>query len=96
MKYQINNSGKSLKWDNPLIGSQERALLVAQYVGDYLQSNIKYNYQYRGNPELNANDVIRQENDFISNMQVVISEHKIGFNGALSGEITARRRIAEG
>ena len=96
VKYQINNSGKSLKWDNPLIGSQERALLVAQYVGDYLQSNIKYNYQYRGNPELNANDVIRQENDFISNMQVVISEHKIGFNGALSGEITARRRIAEG
>ena len=96
VKYQINNSGKSLKWDNPLIGSQERALLVAQFVGDYLQSNIKYNYKYRGNPELNANDVIRQENDFISNMQVVVSEHKIGFNGALSGEITARRRIAEG
>jgi len=90
--YQINNSGKSLRWDNPLVGSQDRAIAVAEFVGDYLQSNLSYNYKYRGNPELNANDVIKQENDFIADMEVIVSEHKIGFNGALSGEITARRR----
>ena len=93
VKYQVNDSGKSLVWDNPLIGTQERALLVAEFVGEYLKSNISYNYKYRGNPELDCNDVIIQENDFTPNMQVVVSEHKIGFNGALSGEITARRRL---
>lgn len=95
VKYQINDSGKSLVWDNPLIGTQERALLVAEYVGEYLKSNVNYNYKYRGNPELDCNDVILQANDFVPDMQVVVSEHKIGFNGALSGEITARRRISE-
>ena len=94
-KYQVNDTGKTLTWDNPLIGTQARALEVAQFVGDYLKSNLSYNYKYRGNPELNANDVITQENDFIADMEVTVSEHKIGFNGALSGEITARRR-AEG
>ena len=91
--YSVNSTGKVLRWDNPLIGTQDRALLVAQFVGDYLRSNLSYNYQYRGNPELNANDVIGQENDFIADMKVVVSEHKIGFNGALSGEITARRQV---
>lgn len=93
--YQVNDSGKSLVWDNPLIGTQDRALAVAEYIGEYLRSNINYNYKYRGNPELDCNDVILQANDFVPNMQVVVSEHKIGFNGALSGEITARRRISE-
>ena len=95
VKYQINDTGKSLIWDNPLIGDADRALQVAQFVGDYLKSNISYNYSYRGNPELDANDVITQENDFTDNMKVVVTDHKIGFNGALKGEITARRRLTE-
>lgn len=95
VKYQINDTGKSLLWDNPLIGDAQRAAEVAKFVGDYLKSNLSYNYSYRGNPELDANDVITQENDFTPDMKVVVTDHKIGFNGALKGEITARRRLEE-
>ncbi len=94
--YPVNATGKSLTWDNPLVGDKDRALIVAQFVGDYYASNIQYDYEYRGNPELNTNDIILQENDFVSDMQVVVTEHTIKFNGGLSGNITARRRITNG
>lgn len=92
VSYSVNPNGKSLTWDNPLIGSAEVAESVAEFVGEYLKSNLSYSYEYRGNPELDTNDVILQENDFSPNMQVVVTEHTIKFNGGLDGEIKARRK----
>ena len=89
--YNVNPTGKVLTWNNPLIGSEEVAQRVAEFVGDYLRSNLSYNYEYRGNPELETSDIVKQENDFTYDMQVVITEHTIKFNGGLDGEITARR-----
>ena len=91
--YPINPTGKSLRWDNPIVGDKARAQLVAEFVGDYLKSNVSYNYEYRGNPEVEVNDVITQDNDFVPDMETIISEHTINFNGAFKGEITARKKI---
>lgn len=90
--YPVNATGKSLEWKNPLVATEARAEAIAQFVGDYVDSNIFYDYDYRGNPEYDVNDTIRQENDFTPDMQTIITDHKIGFNGGLSGQITSRRR----
>lgn len=89
----LNQEGKSVRWENPLISSKNEAARVANYLAAKLKDNIIYEYEYRGNPELDVGDIIRQENDFNPNLKVVIQEHKIGFNGALSGEIVAKRRL---
>ena len=91
--YPVNDTGKELEWKNPLVDTFARASFIAHFVGEYLRSNISYDYDYRGNPEYDANDTVLQENDFVPDMQTIITEHTIDFNGALSGHITARRRI---
>jgi hypothetical protein len=91
--YPVNDTGKELEWKNPLVDTAARAEIIAEFVGEYLRSNISYDYDYRGNPKYDANDTILQENDFVQDMQVVITEHTITFDGGLKGHITARRRI---
>ena len=87
----VNADGKVVRWENPLICTNREATLCAGDLRFKLQDNIVYDYRYRGNPELEVGDVIKQENDFIPNMSVDIEEHKIGFNGAFSGECRTRR-----
>lgn len=88
---QINTSGTTVTWENPLIGDSTMASDVAEWVGDYYKVNVEYEYDTRGNPELEANDIIYQENDYVDDMQVKISEYTVGFNGAFSGKAVARR-----
>lgn len=89
----VNSDGKVVRWENPLIASKKEATFVANSLKAKMNDNIIYEYDYRGNPEIEVGDIIRQENDFNPNLKVVIQEHKIGFNGALSGEIVAKRRL---
>ena len=90
---QLNNRGKVVTWQNPLIGDMSMAKDVAEWVGDYYDAGIEYEYDSRGNPEIEANDVIYQENAYRADMKVRVYRHTTNFNGTLSGKVVARRVV---
>jgi hypothetical protein len=83
--------GRTIKWENPLISDMEMAQDLAEWLGEYYSAGLEYEYDTRGNPELDTNDVICQENEFRPNMRVMIYRHTIKFNQAFSGKVTVRR-----
>lgn len=87
----INSKGITVTWDNPIVGVYKEAEELADWLADYYKNNIEYEYDTRGNPELDALDIVYQENDFIKDMQVQIYDYTLNFNQAFSGKITARR-----
>lgn len=87
----IHTHGKSLIWDNPLVSEPTVASDLADWLGDYYESDIEYEYNTRGNPELDTSDVIYQDNDFIDDMKVILYRQTLGFNGGFSGSVTVRR-----
>lgn len=87
----LNNRGKVVTWGNPLVGDMEMAKDLSEWIGEYYNAGIEYEYDSRGNPELEANDVIYQENAYVDNMKVRVYRHTTNFNGGLSGKVVARR-----
>lgn len=88
---QLNNRGKTIKWENPLISNMETANKLVEWLADYYNAGIEYEYTTRGNPEIDANDIIYQENEFRPDMKVMVYRHTVGFQQALSGKVSARR-----
>ena len=88
----LNLKGKVITWENPLISNYTQADELAEWIKDYYTSGAEYEYATRGNPELDATDILYQENDYHKDMKVVISKHIIEFGTGLSGQITARRK----
>lgn len=88
---KLHEIGKTIKWENPMISDMTMAQDLAEWIGDYYKSGIEYEYNSRGNPELDANDIIYQENDFHDGMKVKAYRVTLNFKQAFSGAITARR-----
>ncbi|MDR1754191.1 MAG: hypothetical protein LBR74_04705 [Eubacterium sp.] len=87
----LHSRGKTIKWANPLISDMDTANDLAAWLGDYYNSGIEYEYTTRGNPEIDANDIIYQENEFHKDMKVNVYRSTTIFNQSFSGEVTARR-----
>lgn len=90
----LNLRGKTVKWENPMISDMEMAQDLADWLGDYYSAGIEYEYSTRGNPEIDANDIVYQENEFHDGMKVNIYRTTINFNQAFSGKVTVRRTTA--
>lgn len=87
----LNARGKTVKWKNPLISNSTMANELAAWLADYYTAGIEYEYDTRGNPELDATDIVYQENEFHDGMRVNIYRHTVNFKQAFSGRVTARR-----
>lgn len=87
----LNARGKTVKWKNPLISNTTMANELAAWLADYYTAGIEYEYDTRGNPELDATDIMYQENEFHDGMRVNIYRHTVNFKQAFSGRVTARR-----
>lgn len=87
----LNARGKTVKWKNPLISNTTMANELAAWLTDYYTAGIEYEYDTRGNPELDATDIVYQENEFHDDMRVNIYRHTVNFKQAFSGRVTARR-----
>ena len=87
----LNARGKTVKWKNPLISNTTMANELAAWLSDYYTAGIEYEYDTRGNPELDATDIVYQENEFHDGMRVNIYRHTVNFKQAFSGRVTARR-----
>lgn len=86
----LNARGKTVKWKNPLISNTTMANELAAWLADYYTAGIEYEYDTRGNPELDATDIVYQENEFHDGMRVNIYRHTVNFKQAFSGRVTAR------
>jgi hypothetical protein len=90
----LNNHGKTVTFENLLISTEEHARLVAEWIGNYYKNNVYYTVgSYRGEPRLQGADIIHMENDYISNLQVEITNKKLTFNGAFGGSLELRRAL---
>ena len=87
----LNARGKTVKWKNPLISNTTMANELAAWLADYYTAGIEYEYDTRGNPELDATDIVYQKNEFHDGMRVNIYRHTVNFKQAFSGRVTARR-----
>ncbi len=87
----LHARGKTVKWSNPLISDMTMADDLATWLSDYYLAGIEYEYDTRGNPELDATDIIYQENEFHSGMKVNVYRHIVKFQQAFSGTVLARR-----
>lgn len=87
----LNIRGKTIKWENPLISDMAMAEELAQWLSDYYTSGIEYEYDTRGNPEIDSNDIVYQENEFHEEMKVNIYRQTLEFKQSFSGKVTARR-----
>lgn len=91
---QIGNVGTIEEWENPLISSDALAELQAEWLGNYFANSIEYDISYRGEPRIDVGDIVFLENRYIDNLQIQIYEHRLSFNGALSGTVKARRAVS--
>ena len=88
----LHERGKTVKWKNPLISDVSTATDLANWLGDYYSAGVEYEYDTRGNPELDVNDVIYQQNDFHESLKVNVYRETLNFNQSFSGKVTARRQ----
>lgn len=93
LKKSINNTGEIRYCENQLISTEDHARTVAEWLGNYYANNISYDVQYRGDPVLEAADIIFMESDIVNSLQVEVETHKLNFNGAFSGSLQLRRAM---
>lgn len=93
--HSVNASGQNITISNPLIDSQALAEQVAEWVAFYYSNNVSYTFDYRGDPRLNANDLVYLESRALNNLQAEIESHKLSFDGTLKGSLELRRAIKQ-
>lgn len=87
----LHARGKTIKWENPLVSDMTMATDLSEWLADYYTAGIEYEYDTRGNPEIDTTDIVYQENEFYEGMKVNIYRHTVRFKQAFSGRVTARR-----
>ena len=88
----LNTRGRVIKWSNPLLSDEQMANQLLQWLKEYYTSGIEYEYDTRGNPELDANDIVNQENEFHPDMKVCICKYNMKFANSFSASMVARRQ----
>lgn len=96
--YESGKEGTTKVWKNPLIDNENSANALCEWLCEYYKSNIDYEYQIRGYPELDINDIIHQERKVKNEIKMVdvdVYRHNITFNGSFGGFIAAKRLRGE-
>lgn len=88
----INAKGSVVKWENPLITTQAMAQNLLAWLKDYYLLDGTYNFDIRGNPEIDVNDDATQVKYDGTFMKVLITDISVGFNGAFSGSVKTLKK----
>lgn len=89
----LGSVGLTKTLQNPLIHTEEHAQLLAEWVGNYYANNVYYTVKYRGEPRINAADIIHAYSDIKKDMQVEVTQNDISFNGKFGGTMEYRRAL---
>lgn len=90
----INAAGYEKSWNNPLISEESMAKELCDWLANYFIVDKEYAISYRGDPSLQANDLSYVQSEYIDNLICRVYEHDIRYNGAISGNIKARRYLS--
>lgn len=93
VKKTINANGKNILLENQLISQYEHAHQIAAWLANYYANNISYDVDYRGEPRIEAGDIIKMENEYLKDLHIAIYGHSLNFNGGISGSISAKRAL---
>lgn len=86
----IHEKGVEKESTNPLISTNLMARQQAEWLRDYYDDDLEYSLTYRGDPTLDADDLIYLENKFVENNEVRITEESI--NTSTGMDFTCRIR----
>ena len=73
----IREKGVEKDLKNQLIGTQVMARQLATFLKDYYDDDIEYSIIYRGDPVIDADDLIYLENEFVSLNEIRITEETL-------------------
>lgn len=93
VKRTIGIVGKNILLENQLISTMEHAQLIASWLANHYSNNVTYSVNYRGEPRLEAGDIIKMESTVLKDLQVEIEQHNIQFDGGFSGSLTMRKAM---
>ncbi|MFZ2538559.1 MAG: hypothetical protein WAX04_06615 [Oscillospiraceae bacterium] len=79
--------------ENILITNIIVAKELGIFVRDYLLLRNTYTLDYRGNPELETNDIIYMESQFDPRFKSRVLKHAVKFNGGLKGSLIMKRMM---
>lgn len=85
----ISDVGENITIDNPLITDENRALVVGEWVGNYLKNRMTIKSTGRADVRLDALDIVSNENDYGTN-NVRMTNVGFTFNGAFRGSSEGR------
>ena len=80
----VGDVGEILTVDNPLVTDNERAAILANWMGNYLKNRMTLKSSGRADVRLDALDIVANENDFSTN-NVRMTNVEFKFNGAFRG-----------
>lgn len=80
----VNENGEEINIDNPLITSEEHALMVAEWVKNALSRRQTVSFSWRADPRLDAGDVVESVDRYNTN-DVIMTKVDYSYNGAFKG-----------
>lgn len=80
----LGEVGEEIRVDNPLITDEERAVVVAEWMRDYITHRQTLSYSWRSDPRMDCLDVIRSQDAFTDN-KVIMTNVEYSYNGAFRG-----------
>ena len=93
VSYDVAGDGETDVEENPLITSDGMSDALAEHVAKYLQMRNTYDASYRGNPELEAGDIIGLQTRYTDDMDALLLVDEIEFNGSLKGKVKVKGLI---
>lgn len=94
----IRDKGTEKDLKNQLVGSQVMARQLATFLKDYYDDDIEYTIIYRGEPALDADDLIYLDSEFVSLNEIRITEETLNTSMGLDftcSLIARRNRYVE-
>lgn len=88
---QINDVGEIKYITNPLVDSQEKAEILANWLANYYGNNICYDVDFRGEPRIDATDIIHMDSEVLNNMQVEVISNTLNYRQGFSGKLELRK-----
>lgn len=85
--YNFSPTGEIDSEENPLLTDDTMCFNLANHIAAYLLFRNTYDFDYRGNPELETQDVIEFQTEFSERLNGLVLTDEIDFNGSLRGHL---------
>lgn len=88
-----NEHGIEKRWNNPLVSTELLANDLEAWLAEYFLGDVEYNISWRGDPRLDAGDLMYLELKDRETALIKMYENSLKFNGAWSATAKARKAV---